>query len=78
MMKLYNEPNVSVAYASDALIPESSIPGIMVHHESHHIFELQEIVEKVGGSVFCEYSRHSEGSFLNERQFEEKGEKYDS
>lgn len=78
MMKLYNEPNVSVAYASDALIPESSIPGIMVHHESHHLFALQEIVEKVGGSVFCEYTRHSEGSLLDERQFKEKGGKDDS
>ncbi len=74
MMKLYNEPNVSVAYASDALIPESSIPGIMVHHESHHLFPLQEIIEHVGGSTYCEYSRHSEGSLLDMQQFEEKKE----
>lgn len=74
MNALFDTLDLTVAYASDAIIPTSSIPDIHVHHEQLDQAHLEGIVEKIGGRVTGEYAQHTNGETIDMNQFEKSKE----
>jgi hypothetical protein len=70
MNALFQEQNVSVVYASEAIIPNSKFSEITVLHESILLNGTNTIIEMVGGKTIGENASHSNGSTLNSQQFE--------
>ena len=70
MNALPNTLNEIVAYASDAVIPESTIFEITAHHEGQDQKMLSEIAGHIQGQAAGELVRHENGKTLEESQFE--------
>lgn len=70
MNALFDTLDLTVAYASEALIPENTISGLQITHERLDHAWLEGIVETVGGKVTGEYVMHSNGESLDIKQFE--------
>lgn len=59
-----------VAYASDAVIPDSDVPELITHHEAQYHKDLEKVASLVGGNAYGELATYNGGELIDESQFE--------
>ena len=70
MNALFDEQNMGVAYASDAIVPENKFDVATIHHESILLDNARVVIEKIGGKTMGEKATHEDGRTIDIQQFE--------
>lgn len=66
-----NEFDFVVEYAKDAIVP-SVVENYLFNSSSLWTKESRALIERVGGSITGEDAKHTNGNFIDSKQFEEK------